>query len=144
MDEFHLMGKRPRRKPRGITAWLVTWEHMGDHAVPPCRIVAILSYRWSAERVREIVELLYANSYFSPAERIAYAKNKSFNPYPVEFERVHGIRFLGRMTCGHNPFLYARLVENLIADKDCDETQVTWDERPGPDPDKIAKFIGKQ
>src|SRR5206468_1342768 len=62
------MSKGARAQRYGITAWLVTWEHDGDHAVPPSRIAAILSSRWSPERVRDEVELIYVNSHLSLAE----------------------------------------------------------------------------
>ena len=139
------MAKTIRRKPRGITAWLITWEHFGDHAVPPSHIAAILNYRWPGDRVRKEVELLYVNSSYSLAERIAYAKNKSLNPYPAEFNRINGIPLTSQIICGHNPFLYARLVDNLLAvENDLGEAQVTWNERPGPDPERLAKLLGKE
>jgi hypothetical protein len=137
--------RQSNRRKRGITAWLVTWDHIGDHAKPPTRIAAILNPRWSSERVREIVEILYVNSNYCPSERIGYAKNKSFNPYPAEFDRLRGVPWLGRIFCGHNPFLYARVVDNLVApDEGFDETQVTWDERPRPDEKKIAELLGEK
>lgn len=123
-----------RRRPKGITAWLVTWEHSGAHATPPRRVAAILNRRWSPDRVRETVELIYVMTQYSPAEQIAYAKDRSFNPYPAEFERVFGGPIWdGRIFCGHNPWLYARRVDNLIASSDVLGAEVTWSERPTPD-----------
>ena len=35
--------------------------------------------------------------------------------------------------CGHNPWLHARIVNNLISETgQTGETRVTWDERPKP------------
>jgi hypothetical protein len=62
-----------RRSKKGIKAWLVKWEWAGDHAKPEREIAAILNPRWSPERVRKYVELIYVNSCYSIAERIAYA-----------------------------------------------------------------------
>ncbi len=122
---------------RGIAAWLVTWEHAGDHAKPKRLIAAVLSPHWSGERVRAHVEWLYANESYSLRERIAYARRKSFNPYPARFLSVRGVPWEGRIFCGHNPYLYARLVDDLRAADHSDETQVTWKERTPPDWDRL-------
>jgi hypothetical protein len=91
------------------------------------------------------VELLYVNNCYSPSERIAYAKNKSFNPDPAEFDRLRGVPWDGRIFCGNNPFLFARFVDNLTApDEGLDDTQVTWDERPRPGEKKIAEPLGER
>ncbi len=122
-----------RSKRDGISAWLVTWEHGGNHARPEREIAAILNPRWSGERVRDHVEWIYANATFSLAERVAYAKHKSFNPYPAEFDRLRGAPWSGRITCGHNPYLYARLVDDLRVFHDDGEGSVSWKERERPD-----------
>ncbi len=113
---------------KGISAWLVTWEHCGDHARPERRIAAVLSPRWSAERVREYVELLYVNSIFSLPERIAYARGKSFNPYPAKFASHRGVPCYDPVICGHNPWLEARKVDNLRVDTS-EGDSVKWSER---------------
>jgi hypothetical protein len=53
--------------------------------------------------VRQHVELLYVASFYSIAERIDYANNKKFNPYPAEFDRIGGVPRSGLIECGHNP-----------------------------------------
>ena len=99
---------------------------MGDHAKVYDPIVAILNYRLSGKRVREIIELIYVNECSSLGERLAYAKNKKDNPYPAQFEG----NFEGRITCGHNPFLYARLVDDLRVEVDENgEEKLKWKER---------------
>lgn len=104
-------------------------------SLPSSRIVVL-------ERVRQEVELIYVNNRYSPAERIGYAKNKSFNPYPAEFDPVEGIEWMGRITCGPNPFLYARLVDNLAAGGDgADEAEVTWMEREPLDVTKYRRAL---
>jgi len=113
----------------------VTWEWVGDHAKPERKIAAILNPHWSPDRVREYVEFIYANSHYSISEQIAYAKNRSFNPYPAEFMPVRGgVQWQGQIICGHNPWLFARLVDNLVATGESDdEDKVVWTERPKPD-----------
>ncbi len=86
-----------------MASWLITWEWMDDQAKVDNPIVAILNYRLSVGQVCEIIELIYINECSSLDERLAYAKNEKDNPYPV---KVKGI-FSRRITCGHNPFLYA-------------------------------------
>ncbi|MFA5115680.1 MAG: hypothetical protein WC486_00150 [Candidatus Omnitrophota bacterium] len=131
-----------KRSKKGIAAWLVTWECVGDHAKPERKIAAIFNPRWSAERIREYVELIYVNSYYSISERISYAKNRRFNPYPAEFARINGVTWQGQITCGPNPFLFARLVDNLVAADDSDdEERIVWTERPKPDCNKLGIWI---
>jgi hypothetical protein len=125
-------------KKKGVKAWLVTWDHSGDHAKPNKKIAAILNPRWSADKVREYVEILYASSEYNFSERIAYASNPKRNPYPAEFSRVKGTRWLGQITCGHNPWLFARKVENLhTIDNNENEESVSWNEIPIPNFPKI-------
>ena len=117
-----------------MAAWLITWEWMGNHAKVDNEVAAILNYRFSGEKVRQIVDLSYVNSQYSLRERIAYAKNKQDNPYPAQFHRLGGVPWLGRIHCGHNPYLYARLVDNLCVNVNNEgEEELTWKERYAPD-----------
>jgi len=109
-----------------MVAWLVTWDWIGDHARVEQPIVTFLNYRRTPEQVREIVELLYMNSKYSFSERLAYTKRKKDNPYPGVIERW-------MITCGHNPSLHARLVNDLKIEVDSDGKEtVTWNEQPRP------------
>jgi hypothetical protein len=74
--------RQSKRRKRGITAWLVTWEHIGDHAKPLTSIAAVLNPRWSSERVREIVELVYVNSQYSPRNESLMQKTRASIPIP--------------------------------------------------------------
>ena len=131
------------RKKKGMVAWLVTWEWAGEHAKRDDKIAAILSPRWSAERVRKYVEFIYINSYYTLSERAAYAKNPKSNPYPAEFNKVNGVSWLDRISCGHNPHLFARLVDDLVVTEEADgEEKATWKDRPLPDFDAILRRFG--
>lgn len=122
------------KRRKGITAWLVRWEHVGEHARPPRKFVAAFSSRWSSERVKEQVELLYAQLTFSISDQLLFAKSKSFNPYPCRLTCPQGIPFSNYLACGHNPFLYARLVDNLRMEGEYgDEGSLRWDDRPLPE-----------
>ena len=116
-----------------MSFWLVTWEWAGGHAKRENKVAAVLSGRLSDERVRELVEFIYVKEEFSLRERIAYAKNKRNNPYPAIFGSIEGIPYGGMITCGHNPFLYARKVDSLSVEVGEDgERELTWQERHLP------------
>ena len=79
---------------------------------------------------------IYAYSLYSNAEKIDIATGKLSNPYPVQWDTLKGVPWEGRMTCGHNPWLFARKVDNLRVEKDdVGVEKVLWDERPKPVPD---------
>ena len=114
-------------------AWVVTWEGPGKHAKASEQFVAVLGYRLTGERVREYVELLHATLLYKPSEMIAYTRNKKDNPYPATFGFINGVPWTGQIICGHNPYLFARKVDNLRIETDdsgCEKP--VWDERPIP------------
>ena len=114
-------------------AWLITWECLGDHAKVENNIAAILNYRLSPSTVRNMVELIYINKLYSLTERVAYAKNKKNNPYPVQFSTLKGVPTREIMWCGGNPFLYARRVYGLrVKVNDNGEERLIWREVPRP------------
>jgi hypothetical protein len=115
-----------KRTVRGVSAWVVTWEKFGRHVKKPCEIAAILNPRIGHQRVKELVELLYVNQVFTLSEKIGYSMNKRFNPYPAEYGSTKGIRWTGIITCGHNPFLEAKLVKNLIVSKKGNREHISW------------------
>ena len=115
-----------------MKAWLVTWVWAADAAALADEIAAILPPRWSRDRVADVVEFLYALTTSSPTELAAYARNRSNNPYQAELQNF------GRISCGANPFLYARPVSDLTIDKSDDRLEtICWREPPvfeiGPD-----------
>ena len=110
-----------------MRAWLITWEWVGDHARVDDPIAAILNPRMSSERDRQIVEFIYVNSTYSLSERLQYANNRKFNPYPARFGLLEGLTWDGYIECGHNPWLFARKVSDLctVID-DSDEVKFMW------------------
>jgi hypothetical protein len=120
---------------RKIKAWLVTWEWSGDHAKRENIIAAIFNPRWGGDRVREFVEFFYANEY-TLAERMDLVRGKP-NPYPAEFGKRMGGKgtWKGEIFCGHNPFLRARVVDDLTVERNMDGKEIAaWKERPRPKP----------
>jgi hypothetical protein len=130
---------------KGRKAWLVTWDWAGDHAAVPERdaVAAILRPQTSPDTVKRIVELLYAAREYHPADKLGALTR---NPYPAQFNTVEieqplrdgevfkqTVPFAGQIVCGHNPFLYARLVDNLrLRDSTNPNAGLIWDERPHP------------
>jgi hypothetical protein len=47
----------------------------------------------------------------------------------VEFEKINGIEYIGSMSCGHNPAIFARIVKNLAILKEVDSSDIfRWEE----------------
>ena len=107
-----------------MKAWLITWDWMSDAAAVADTVAAILSPRYSIERVTGIVEFLYAKRNSTASELVAYAGRPARNPY-----RAKG-QFSGGITCGHHPWLHARLVHdlNVSTDTETGVETITWTE----------------
>jgi len=116
---------------RKVKAWLVTWEWCGEHAKRNEKVAAVFDARVSSERVRWAVELLYAQETYTLSERIAWCLgNRRRNPYPAEFVKLEGVPWEGEIHCGHNPYLRARLVDDLTVRRDHDGKETaTWRDR---------------
>ena len=87
--------------------------------------------------MRQHVERLYIDFTSSLTERLEFVRynQRSEVPYPAEFMRVgpNNIQFQGRIICGHNPWLYARLVTDLrVTTTDRGEETLLWSELPLP------------
>ena len=117
-------------RKQGRKAWLVTWEHMGDHAQPERKIAAVFKPQLSGRRVRELVEFLYASLEYQPFEQLEIVCGLRSNPYPATFGTLQGVRWEGEVTCGHNPYLCGRLVDELVIPPD---GEPSWKERPRPE-----------
>jgi hypothetical protein len=118
---------------KGLSAWQITWEWSGLHAEPQNKIVEILNPRISSEQVRKVVDLLYERE-ASLSEKVARRLRRQEQPYKAEFSIIQGVRWTGEIICGHNPWLLARLVDNLIIYTNADGTEsASWSDntRPG-------------
>ena len=113
-----------------MSVWLVTWEASKASLRPPKRVAAVLDGRTSGEQVRRIVEAIYAYHTYSEAELVAFAA-RGRNPYRATLGDVGGVPYDGLVTCGQDPFLTARLVDDLTTDPN---GVVTWTERLPPEP----------
>ena len=106
-----------------MPAWLVTWEAPTASRRPPKRVAAVLDSRTPSEHVRRIMEALYAYHTYSEAELVAARER---NPNPSAWAHVGGV-----IMCGQDPFLTARLVDDLGTDTN---GVVTWTEQLPPEP----------
>ncbi len=112
-----------------MRAWLVTWEGRG-YPAEGGTVLTVLSARMSAKDVGGYVERRYIEATASPAEMLDYARytRPVKPPHPAHHER-------GRIDCGPNPWLSARLVDDLRVEADADGNDVLrWAELPPPRP----------
>ena len=114
-------------------AWLITWDQASGYPRQKDKIVSILSGRLSAKTVLKYVERLYVDLEYSFSDKLAYAKKPKDNPYPAQFGSINNVPWQGEITCGHNPFLYARRVMNIRVELDSNGAeQLHWDDIPKP------------
>lgn len=125
-----------------MRAWLITWEGAGNHEELEKPVVAILSWRYSPERVRQLVEQLYINHTATISEQMAYAKSKRKIPYPAYYDTYKGANVTWQILCGHNPWLHAQLVEELRLEVEGSGKQkLSWIEFPRPKSEKRADSL---
>jgi hypothetical protein len=125
------VSKKRRRKSK---AWLVTWEWASDSAKRDDKVAAVFSPHLGAKRVGDFIEFLYMTECSSLSEQMDYALRKVQNPYPARLGTTpEGNPWAGDITCGHHPFLFARLVDELAIERNTEGREVaTWTERPKP------------
>src|SRR3989442_15568339 len=101
------------KKVRGREAWLVTRHRVADY--PKWEVVAIFSPRLGGRRVREFVELLHVTSYYTLREQLEMQWPRyGRTPYPARFGQTSdGQPWECEVSCGNDPFLRARLVDDL-------------------------------
>lgn len=111
-----------------MKAWLVTWEWCGEHAKRDNPFAAILNPRFSIGKVREIVEFMYRLAEYSLSDQAGYVRNGSPNHRATDDRTLDG---RVHIHCGHNPFLHARLVDDLIVERNAEGKEiVSCKERP--------------
>ena len=118
-------------RTRKVKAWLVTWEWRGEHAKRKEKVTDVFDSRLSSGRVRWALELLYAHEMYTLGERIDwFVGNRRRNPYPAEFIKLEGVPWEGEIHCGDNPYLRARLVDELTIQRGQDGSEMpTWKDR---------------
>ena len=111
-----------------MNAWVITWEGTSSHINDENRLVAIIGARRSSSYITELVEFLYLRA-SSGADEMAYFANRP-KKKPHKAERRLMINLVphgDRVSCGDNPFLYARKVSNLsvVVDKETDTEKIS-------------------
>jgi hypothetical protein len=100
-----------------MKGWIVTWDGTKEGAERR-KIVAVFNYRFGVERVRDLVEELYIALKYDEQDKVAFAVKPKNNPHRAKVDEF------SRVTCGHNPWLYARYVNNIRPTDD----GYRWDE----------------
>ena len=113
---------------RPMTAWLIKWDWMGDHAAVGEPYVDIVSARRSPDYISKYVQRLYGVFHYSLTERTDFERYRDprERPFPVVRDMTrHGLL----ISVGHNPHLTARKVRNLVVglDEETGQDIVTWE-----------------
>ncbi|MBK5219778.1 MAG: hypothetical protein JJE35_08330 [Thermoleophilia bacterium] len=103
-------------------------------------VAAVLRPQIGGARLLGIVEALYAAREYAPTDMLDAIRRDGHNPYranwgTVEIELGKGGRkpqvpWLGEVTCGHNPFLVARLARAWSAHDG--SGRIEWEDDPRP------------
>lgn len=104
----------------------------------------MFSSRKSPDTVKDYGEFLYLTTQFGGDEQLAFLGDPSSNPYPATYGTIcvnvsgtgeTNVPWQAQIMCGHNPYLYARRVENLRLGEGTypdGSQQLQWDEIPRP------------
>ena len=106
----------------GHGVWLVTWQFDNK----PELIAAVLDSRRGTGFVLDFVEIMYSHSNQSVAGLRMNAAHRRNVPYRAQVELSE------RITCGHNPHLFARKVSDfkVRTGEDANTEIVSWVEPP--------------
>jgi len=94
-----------------MVAWLITLKYLkGRSGKDAGKIILVESCRTTEERMKIIVEQLYAALNFSVEEHLERGKLNGQHSSPARLVRLDGIRSI---ICGHGKVLWARKVDGL-------------------------------
>lgn len=116
-----------------MKAWLVTWDWCGEHAKPEETLIALFSARKSESTIADFVEQHYLFATATAHEIAYYANRVQKRPYKaMSGANINSVPHGDRVYCGHNPFIYARIVLDLTVQADSEEGMeiVRWKEPP--------------
>lgn len=114
-------------RTRPMTAWLIVWESAGNHAAVDNPYVDIVSMRKSVRYIQDYVQRLHDTKCLSFSERVSTAKYSKPARPPYETIVVQS-RHGTEIHCGHNPYLVAKPVRNLVVEvnPDTGEEMLSW------------------
>lgn len=122
------------------SAWVVTQEGTRQ----TIEVIGILSARKGANSAKEYVEWLHALLHCGPAEHMDLAKyQKPSKPYEAKYMTTNtGVPVQHTITCGHNPYLVARLARDVsLVDVDGEQPILKWTNPDMPVCDKNTRRI---
>jgi hypothetical protein len=121
-----------KKTTRGKKAWLVTRHWIADH--PKWEVAAIFNPRISGRRVREFLDLIELTSgSLTLDEQLSISwPGRRRMPYRATLGlTTKGDPWDGEVLCGNDPYLRARLVDDLIIERNADGKEIAvWKERP--------------
>lgn len=127
-----------RKSDIGKKAWIITWRD--DRQLPfKDEVAAFCNSRMSEKRVGEIMQRIFndRNCNFSEKLDIAAGRNDALQDYcGVHYGDLNGVKWTGALFCGIsvNPYLYARIVTNIVIQVDDGGNEVPqWIEPSNPD-----------
>ncbi len=116
---------------------MVRWDWAGEHAAVEQPVAAVLRPQVGARQVQRIVAALYAASQYGPGDMLYAIQRDGHDPYPARFGTApfdsgdgHRVQatWEGEVTCGHNPFLIARLATVWATG----DGGIAWEDNPRP------------
>lgn len=116
-----------------MNAWLITWKWHGEHAKKKKPLIGILSSRRGEKFIADFVEQVYLMETSTIEEIVRWVNRKKDCPYKAKkVEIINDIPHGDRITCGHNPHIYARKVTDLkvVSDLDNKIEKLSWKEPP--------------
>lgn len=103
-----------------------------------------MDYRYSEKKIKRFIEWIYVSQRLAFHEQMAYAKRRGSNPYPAKYGSLEvrtskdsGLpdrgTWRGQIICGGNPWLFARMVRDVVAYVDEEGREhLKWKERLHP------------
>ena len=117
------------------SAWIIYWNY-AEKKFDQSHIIAIFDSRNSNRCIESFIIHHYLAHQGTLEEKVYFSSHIKEYPYKVEYEKINGVKWSGSMSCGHNPFITARIVRNLcLSYKDKDDEIIHWDDfKPTPPP----------
>lgn len=119
------------------SAWLITWEETTSSSKRlEERVIAIFDSRTGSGTIKEFIERFYmADETLS--DKVYYSSRRHKYPYRAQYDTApNGGYLYYSITCGHNPWISARIVKNLRLRVDSEGVEhISFDKIPPPPSD---------
>ena len=96
-------------------AWLIEWVSTNNQQFPTGqKFIGLYDGRTDYKLISKIIEFYYATHYYNKSEMAkSFCGNNKCVIYPV----LCG-DYVGKLSCGNNPYISARLVSNVVIKND--------------------------